>query len=190
MIEKSIIESFAEGDERSFHTIYVETFPKVITFAMGLLKNRDDAEDVAQTIFINMWIKRKSFYNINNIDAYLFACTKNAVLNYISSSNRMMEDIGILRMETDDASPYEDVVEKDTKLLVEMIVSQMPRQRQNIYRMSREEGLCNEEIASKLNISKKTVENHLNLALNDIRKSLIGIFFIVNLLGAKVFLNV
>lgn len=53
-----------------------------------------------------------------------------------------------------------------------MIVENMPQQRQAIYRMSREQHLKNEEIATKLGLQKKTVENHLNLALKEIKKAL------------------
>ncbi len=76
-------------------------------------------------------------------------------------------------MSLDNHSPQEDLIAKDAQLLVDMVVSQMPSQRQKVYRMSREKGLSNQEIAKILGISKKTVENHLNLALGIIRKAII-----------------
>ena len=71
-----------------------------------------------------------------------------------------------------ESSPHDDVVAKDTQLLIDMVVESMPQQRQMIYRMSREQHLKNEEIAQRLGIQKKTVENHLNLALKEIKKAL------------------
>lgn len=59
---------------------------------------------------------------------------------------------------------------KEISLLVEMTVCRMPSQRSRIYRMSRNEGIPNDEIAGKLGISKKTVENQLSLALQEIRR--------------------
>ena len=53
-----------------------------------------------------------------------------------------------------------------------MVVENMPPQRQTIYKLSREEGLSNDQIAERLGLQKKTVENHLNLALGDIRNML------------------
>ena len=73
---------------------------------------------------------------------------------------------------TDTTTPYENLVASDMQLLIDMIVGNMPEQRQIIYRMSREQLLNNKEIATKLRIQKKTVENHLNLALKDIKKVL------------------
>lgn len=60
---------------------------------------------------------------------------------------------------------------KEIRLLIEMIVSEMPAQRQRIYRMSREEGMSNEEIAGRLGISKRSVENQISLALKEIRQA-------------------
>ena len=69
-------------------------------------------------------------------------------------------------------SPLEQVEAHDMQLLIDMVVDSMPPQRQTVYRMSREEGLTNDEIAERLGLQKKTVENHLNLALGEIRRML------------------
>lgn len=60
---------------------------------------------------------------------------------------------------------------KEIRLLIEMVVSEMPAQRQRIYRMSREQGVSNEEIAGTLGISKRSVENQISLALKEIRQA-------------------
>ena len=70
-------------------------------------------------------------------------------------------------------SPDEDLIAKDLQLLIDMVVANMPPQRKLIYQLSREAGLSNAEIAEKLDLSKKTVENHLNLALKELRKILL-----------------
>lgn len=71
-----------------------------------------------------------------------------------------------------ETSPHDEVVAKDTQLLIDMVVENMPPQRQAIYRMSREQCLKNDEIAQQLGLQKKTVENHLNLALKEMKKAL------------------
>ena len=67
---------------------------------------------------------------------------------------------------------------KELELLVTMVVEKMPPQRQKIYKMSRESGMNNEEIARELGINKRTVENHLSQALTDIRKALFITFIL------------
>lgn len=80
--------------------------------------------------------------------------------------------------EEDSHSPLDDLVAKDMQLLIDMVVEGMPSQRKIIYKLSREEGLSNAEIAEKLQISKKTVENHLTLALRELRKALLTCLFL------------
>ena len=73
--------------------------------------------------------------------------------------------------EEDNHSPLEDLVAKDLTLLIDMVVENMPPQRRLIYKLSREAGLSNGEIAERLQLAKKTVENHLNLALKELRNA-------------------
>ena len=97
---------------------------------------------------------------------------KYTVINYISSKHIIPIDIDSLSDSFSNASsPLDDVVAKDTQLLIDMVVENMPQQRQMIYRMSREQHLKNDEIAQRLGLQKKTVENHLNLALKEIKKA-------------------
>ena len=67
----------------------------------------------------------------------------------------------------------DSIFAREINLLIEMVVSEMPKQRQLIYRMSREEGLSNNEIANMLGISKRSVENQLSLALKEIKQSIL-----------------
>lgn len=72
-------------------------------------------------------------------------------------------------------STYDDLIEeelyaRELSLLIDIAVEKMPPQRRNIFIMSRKDGLSNEEIAQRLNISKRTVENHMTQALAELRK--------------------
>ena len=126
-----------------------------------------------QADYIKVWNKREKFADIQDFDSYLFILAKYTVINYISSKHIIPIDIDSLPDRyANESSPHDDVVAKDTQLLIDMVVESMPQQRQQIYRMSREQHLKNEEIAQRLGIQKKTVENHLNLALKEIKKAL------------------
>ncbi len=172
-ITQEIIERLAKGDHEAFRRVFNEAYPKVYAFSVGFIKNADDAKDIAQTVFIRLWTKREALASVKNFDTYLYVVTKHTVLNYLASIKAYYVDISEARDVTSDmVSPVEQMEASDLKLLVDMVVSRMPSQRQSIYRMSREEGMTNDEIAERLGLKKKTVENHLNLALNDIRKAM------------------
>ena len=148
-------------------------YPKVHAFSLGFTKNEADAADIAQLVFMKLWVKRNMLANVQNFDTYLYTITKNTTLNHIASRKTFSVDIATVReMAAGNASPQELVEADDLQLLIDMVVDNMPSQRQAIYRMSREEGLSNEQIAEKMGLQKKTVENHINLALRDIREML------------------
>ncbi len=97
---------------------------------------------------------------------------KNAVINQIKRDLYHNEYIKYETAKSEDFSLEEEIFAKEIRLLIDLTVTKMPDQRRRIYNMSRVEGLKNDEIAEKLHISKKTVENHLNMALKEIRKSI------------------
>lgn len=172
-VDDNVIELLAQGDHRAFHQVFRSFYGKVYYFALGFLKNQIDAEDIAQTVFTKLWMKRSKLIGVQNIDTYLYTITKNTVLDFISSNKSYHRDIVTLKhLQEPSPSQLEQVEAQDLQLLIDMIVNNMPPQRQAVYRMSREEGLSNEEIAQRMGLQKKTVENHLNLALGDIRKIL------------------
>ena len=178
-IDKEIILQMSQGDQKAYEQVFRRFYPKVHRFVSMLLKNEDDADDVCQMIFLKVWNKREKFTGIADFDSYLFILAKYTVINYISTKHIIPIDIdSIPDPYANAASPHDDVVAKDTQLLIDMVVENMPQQRQTIYRMSREEHLKNDEIALRLGIQKKTVENHLNLALKEIKKALYLMIFL------------
>lgn len=172
------IKKLAEGDARTFEALHRTFFPKVHQFALMLLKNAQDADDVCQIIFMKVWLRRARLLEVASLDSYLFMLSKNSILDYLSSRKMKNNGSDKILEKTDAVTPHDNLVASDTQLLIEMVVENMPEQRQTIYRMSREQHLKNEEIASRLGIQKKTVENHLNLALKDIKNELFLILFV------------
>lgn len=172
-ISKDRIEALAMGSHEAFHEVFRVFYPKVRAFAMGFMKNEADADDIVQTVFIKLWTKRGMLQKVENLDTYLYTITKNTVLNQMASYKAFTVDIMSMREATSStASPLEQIEAQDLKLLIDMVVEHMPPQRQTIYRMSRNDGLSNDEIAKQLGLQKKTVENHLYLALGEIREML------------------
>lgn len=166
------IKKLANDDTHAFKSLYNIFYPKIHRFALMLLKNTQDADDVCQIIFMKIWLKRESLIEVHDLDNYLFVLSKNTILGYLSSEKMKYHGSDNIPDEKDTITPHEDLVVSDMQLLIDIVVDNMPEQRQIIYRMSREQHLKNDEIAKRLGIQKKTVENHLNLALKDVKKAL------------------
>ena len=173
LISQDLIEELTEGNQEAFRTVFKATYPQVRAFSKGFTKNDTDADDIAQQVFIKLWTKRAILANVRNFETYLYTITKNTVLNHMASQKAFMVDISDVRnLSTENTSPLEQIEASDLQLLIDMTVENMPPQRQAVYKLSRVEGLSNDQIAERLGLQKKTVENHLNLALGEIRKVL------------------
>ncbi len=170
--EQELMYQLGRGDQTAFRTIFLRYYPKVRSFVLGLLQSEDDAEDLTQEIFAKLWIKRASFTEVQNFGVYLFVLSRNAAYNFLKARQAQREQLNVIPLEEEDNhSPHEDLVAKDLTLLIDMVVENMPPQRRLIYKLSREAGMSNGEIAEKLQLAKKTVENHLNLALKELRNA-------------------
>lgn len=177
--EQRLAQGLASGSRKAFEEIFMRYYPKVRYFVFGLLKSEEDAEDLAQDIFAKLWTNRAAFADVRNLGVYLFVLSRNMTYNYIEAKQLRQEWLQERPFEEeDDCSPYEDLIAKDLTLLVDLVVDSLPPQRKTIYKLSREAGLSNAEIAEKLGLQKKTVENHLNLALKELRKVLLLIPFL------------
>lgn len=185
VITKEILHSLKEGNHQAFENIFVAYFNKVKYFIEKIIRSGDDAEDLAQDIFVRLWNNREKIDTEKSFDAYLFTMAYNASCNFIKHLSVKENYEKYIIPSSDHTDPETLLYAKEIALLIEMTVEQMPEQRKKIYRLSRNEGLKNEEIARELDISKKTVENQLSLALKEIRKILI--FFVFLYLSENLF---
>jgi len=168
---KDVLIALKSGDHKAFEVVFIAYFNKVKYFINGLVKSESDAEELAQEIFVKLWVGRESIVVEKSFSSYLYVIARNAAFNFIKS--RLVRDSYLndqIHNSEDSATSEEVIVAKETELLLKMIVSKMPEQRRRIYEMSRNQGLKNDEIAQQLNISKKTVENQLSLALKELRQ--------------------
>jgi len=171
--EPEVVEEFASGSHEAFHRIFKLFYPKVYAFIRGFIKDAYESEDLTQIVFIKLWEKREVFLKVHHFDSYLFTLTKYTVYNYISAKKTDVSwNENNIPETSDEYTPHDELIAKDLQLLMDMVVSKMPPKRKLIYELSRKKGLSNEQIAEKLGIQKKTVENHLNIALNELRETL------------------
>lgn len=166
-----LLESIAAGDTEAFATLFRRWYPKVKVFLVRFINDEKIAEDLAQDIFVRIWTFGPALNEIKSFDTYLYKMTRNAALNYLRDRK---VGLNVMDLSLMDDADTEGIYYKQEKILVmRMLVEKMPPQRQKVFKMSRQNGLSNDQIAEILGISKKTVENHLTDALRTLRQALV-----------------
>jgi len=172
-IEKELLDALSRGDQHAFDTLFREYFPKIKKFLLGFLKDEAEAEDLSQDVFMKIWQNRSSLAGVENINAYLYTTAKNTLYNYIERSQKATFYSIVQTMEIPTTDQLEEMLmAEDLEKLIGYTIDQMPPQRKTIFNLSRKSHISNEEIALRLNISKRTVEGHISAALADLRKIL------------------
>jgi RNA polymerase sigma-70 factor (ECF subfamily) len=174
-LELKYLEKLGKSDHGAFDMLFTEYYPRVKSFLFGFVKDRETASDLAQDIFFKVWVNRENLSRIASFKAYLFRMARNMVYDYFEHID-VMEKYGLEQQEHEERSysMEEEIYARELTLLIDIIVDRMPPQRKRIFIMSRKEGLSNEEISGILKINKRTVENHITQALQDIRKELMN----------------
>ena len=176
-MEKTKIEALSGGDHKAFEDIFIMYFRRVKIFIGGIIKSDVDAEELAQDVFLKLWENREQINVEKSLNAYLYVIARNSAFNFLK--HKLVEQSYLDGYQSYDSvdTPEEICFAEEINLLVEMTVSQMPIQRRRIYILSRNKGVSNADIATQLDISKKTVENQLSLALQELRKVIASFFF-------------
>ena len=158
----------AAGDRVAFKALFRLHYRPLCAFAMGYLKNGDQAEDLVQDLFFRLWLDREKVNITTSVKAYLYASVRNRCLNAVKAGSK----VRALNEDIDDRLQEEERTEDEhTERIarVQAAVEALPEERRKVFKLSRYEGLKYHEIAERLGISVKTVENQMGSALKTLR---------------------
>lgn len=166
------------GDRSAFSEIYSRYWKKLFTVAANKTGEAEEAEEIVQDIFISLWQRRESIEITTTLEAYLAVCVKYRVLKVLATRYRFQKyvDHSAGSITENNNSTLEWLEFTELKSTLEALVSNLPEKCRLVYRLSREHGLSQKQIASECEISEKTVEAHIGKALKVLRTQL-GQFF-------------
>lgn len=164
-------------DQEAFERLFREYFPPLMAFARKILVDEDDAREVVQNVFINLWEKRMEIDLSTPLKSYLFTSVHNRSLNVIRdrkkfSSSEMPEVAGEW-----DVSMQIETMELEEK--IREVIGSLPEKCREVFELNRFDGLKYSEIAEALGISVKTVENQMSKALKILREKLLKYMIIL-----------
>ncbi|HEX2901665.1 MAG TPA: RNA polymerase sigma-70 factor [Bacteroidia bacterium] len=155
----------------AFEAMFRKFQPGLVRFAFVHLRSQEDAREVVQEVFINVWDKRDQLSFDEELKYYLFRAVKNACLNLIKK--RRLETVSLEEALTAAEEQLGEGTETQRRFKAVMAqIDQLPEMCREIFLMSRMEGLSHKEIAEILEIAPKTVENQIGIGLKKIREGM------------------
>jgi RNA polymerase sigma-70 factor (ECF subfamily) len=179
--QHEIIKQLRRGSHEAYRLVFDTYFTKVVYFAFEYVDEYETSREIAQDAFMKLWEKRHTLKPDANITSYLFTLAKNQALNYIKhrlierryANTKQHEELRqqinfkALSDPTHDIIQYIELNDK-----IKETIQDLPPRCREIFLLSRMEELKYREIAARLGISEKTVENQIAEALKRLRKAL------------------
>lgn len=163
-----------EGNHTAYTQIFDRFYSLLYLHALKVLLDEDEAKDLVQELFEMIWLKRSSLTVNGSVSAYLYASTRNMVLNQIAHKkvkNRYLDALGeFIGQEEYHTDFY--VRERELKRIIEKEISALPQKMSEIFKLSRTEYLSHKEIASRLHLSELTVKTQVKRALRILKPKL------------------
>ncbi len=170
-IEKNILKDISNGDAKAFEDLFKSFFSELTFYAIRFVEDMETAEEIVQDIFFNIWDNRTKISINTSVKSYLYTTVKNTCLNLIKHKkveNKYREYFS-RSLQSDELNEETWIKADDLHSKITTAINKLPEQRRKIFMMSRFEELTYKEIANKLSISIKTVENQMGSALKFLR---------------------
>ena len=175
--DNKIIELIKQGDIAAFNTLFKSVYLQLYIHCRKFIPDPEDAKDILQNVFLRFWEKRENIDIHTSLNAYLYRAIQNECLNYLRSTGTIevpqCETTNVLfREEAEDNDPHSTLSVLEIEQIMENTIEELPDQCKSIFKLSRINGLKNQEIADKLDISVRTVETQIYRALKILKSRL------------------
>jgi RNA polymerase sigma factor, sigma-70 family/RNA polymerase sigma-70 factor, Bacteroides expansion family 1 len=179
--EKNVYKAIRRGDIKSFEGFYMKYQPRLFAYGMGILDDEEAIKDLVQETFMTFWEHRENIISDYSVTAYLFRIFHNNCLKYlrmqaIQSNFSQLSDLKIKEMEISYYSPDKNILGSvfmhEVEDLYEKAVGKLPEQCREIFIMSKQKEMRSSEIALKLGLSVRTIENQTYKAVQILRQAM------------------
>ncbi len=155
-----------------YESTFREHYEPLTRYAHSILKNQEEAEDAVQRLFVKFWEKRFEL-QVQNARAYLYRATYNTCLNQIKQSKHTLNHVSEENVQVQTSETASDhVLGVELQEQIQQAMQELPEKCRQVFHLSRFEEKSYKEISEELNISVKTVENHIAKALRIMRSEL------------------
>jgi len=165
-----LMEQIRKGNVHALEVLFDRYYEPLCNFSFLMLKSVNHSEELVSDVFIRIWQNREKHTKVTYVKAYLYRSVRNAVISYLRKNKPEFSDISnhenYLKMEV---TPETLMVRQDLRKAVGTAIDAMPLKTGLIFRLHKVDGMSYKEIASTLELSVKTIENHMGKALRFVR---------------------
>lgn len=160
-----------QDDQSAFGELFHLFYPRLLVLAQAILKDRQTAEEAVQDVFVQLWKNRRVLPAVNNLQYYLLVAARHASLDHLQKMSRRsylsLEEAGI-EFGKIEVTPEHVLISAETIQAIQASIDELPPRCKLIFRLVKEDGLKYREVADLLQVSVKTVETQMSLALTKV----------------------
>lgn len=170
-----LVKLLKKGDLLAFDAIYKKYSRRLFGFVFRYVKQETGTEEIVQEVFIKIWQSRENINVYSSFESFLFTIAHNATVNLLkkrATEQKYIEHVKSLQQIEDTYELTDEIHYNELKQKFQGLLNELTPRQKEIFQLSREEGLSNNEIANKLGISVQTVKNHLVTTLSFLKSKL------------------
>jgi RNA polymerase sigma-70 factor (family 1) len=165
------------NDEEAFEECYRQYFVRLYRFSLSIVHQKQPAEEIVHDVFMNLWKKRAVFPSIRNLEVYLYVSVKNLSLNHLRD-NLPSRTVDIAERSHEfiqfNADPETLLIHSETAKKLAFAIDDLPPRCKLIFKLIKEDGLKYKDVAVLLDLSVKTIEAQLAIAMKKILQAMEG----------------
>ena len=168
--DETLLKFLKISDELAFKELYLRYWKKLFYSAVNKINSKEVAEDIVQTVFVELWNNREK-HSIQNLSGYLNTSVKYRVINYIKAAISKKSHLAqfIERQNPDENDADLQLLVQELNAAIDKAIEQLPQKTQTVFRLSRFGSQSNREISGIMDLSEKAVEYHISKSLKTLR---------------------
>ncbi|WP_448698144.1 RNA polymerase sigma-70 factor [Mucilaginibacter sp. AW1-3] len=170
-----LLDLLRSGNQAAYTEIYDRYKFILHHHAFNKLRSKEEAQDVLQEVFTQLWLKRETLTISTNLSGYLYSAVRNKILDHFSHSEVKLKYLNQVQPDLSEVPTDYRVRENQLREIIEREIEALPPRTREVFEMSRKRHMTHKEIAEELGTSEETVKKQVSAALRTLRVKL-GIF--------------
>ncbi|MBC9931083.1 RNA polymerase sigma-70 factor [Chitinophaga qingshengii] len=173
LYSEEVLQGLQSRDRAVFARVYEHFYPLLFATARKYLGEREQAEEVVQDVFLRLWEKEFALEHAAALKSYLYRAVINQCINHLQRHRLLENHHDAIRHLQEESYLCTFLEEQELRERIHYAVERLPEQCRRVFKLSRYQGLKNAEIARELELSVKTVENQMTIALRQLKAALL-----------------